>query len=89
MYRSISKKHMNDYEIREAICYYTENIHSEKFRIIDELVIGDARMVKIIVNKFPAIFLLHPPRFDLHTMSVRPVKPLSRPEDDCSRCRSA
>jgi len=34
---------MNDYEIREAICEYMENTHPDKFRIIDELVIGEAR----------------------------------------------
>ena len=34
---------MNDYEIRETLCRCIEYIHHEKFRIIDELVIGDAR----------------------------------------------
>ena len=40
---------MNDYEIREAICEYMENIHPEKFRIIDELVIGEARADIVVV----------------------------------------
>ena len=34
---------MNDYGIREAICAYIECTHPEKYRIIDELVIGGAR----------------------------------------------
>jgi hypothetical protein len=34
---------MNDYEIRETLCKCIEYICHEKFRIIDELVIGDAR----------------------------------------------
>ena len=41
---------MNDYEIREAICSYMESIHSDKFRIIDEMVIGEARADIVIVT---------------------------------------
>ena len=41
---------MNDYEIREAICSYMENSRREKFRIIDELVIGKARADIVIVT---------------------------------------
>ena len=41
---------MNDHEIREAICDYMENIHNDKFRIIDELVIGKARADIVIVT---------------------------------------
>jgi len=41
---------MNDHEIREAICDYIESIQREKFRIIDELVIGKARADIVIVT---------------------------------------
>ena len=41
---------MNDYEIREAICYYIEYTHPEKYRIIDELVIGEARADIVVVT---------------------------------------
>ncbi|MDR1803676.1 MAG: sce7726 family protein [Treponema sp.] len=41
---------MNDYEIREAICDYIERTHPEKYRIIDELVIGDARADIVVVT---------------------------------------
>jgi len=41
---------MNDHEIREAICRYMEYSRLEKFRIIDELVIGEARADIVIVT---------------------------------------
>jgi hypothetical protein len=47
---NIRVSNMNDYEIREVICDYMENIHNEKFRIIDELVIGKARADIVIVT---------------------------------------
>ena len=42
--------HMNDFEIREAICEHMEKTHPEKFRIIDELVIGEARADIVLVT---------------------------------------
>ena len=41
---------MNDYEIRETLCKCIEYIHHDKFRIIDELVIGKARADIVIVT---------------------------------------
>ena len=41
---------MNDYEIRETLCKCIEYIHHEKFRIIDELVIGEARADIVVVT---------------------------------------
>jgi hypothetical protein len=41
---------MNDYEIREALCHYMDYIYIDKFRIIDELVIGKARADIVIVK---------------------------------------
>ena len=41
---------MKDYEIREAICDYIECTHPEKYRIIDELVIGEARADIVVVT---------------------------------------
>jgi hypothetical protein len=41
---------MNDYEIREALCYYMDYTYCDKFRIIDEFVIGKARADIIIVK---------------------------------------
>ena len=41
---------MNDYKIREALCHYMDYIYCDKFRIIDELVIGKARADIVIVK---------------------------------------
>ena len=41
---------MNDFDIREALCNYLEEIHCDKFRIIDELVIGKARADIVVVQ---------------------------------------
>jgi len=41
---------MNDYQIREALCHYMDNKYCDKFRIIDELVIGKARADIVIVK---------------------------------------
>jgi hypothetical protein len=41
---------MNDYKIREALCNYMDYVYSDKFRIIDELVIGKARADIVIVK---------------------------------------
>ena len=41
---------MNDYEIRETLCKCIEYIHHDKFRIIDELVIGQARADIVVVT---------------------------------------
>ncbi|MDR0497237.1 MAG: sce7726 family protein [Treponema sp.] len=41
---------MNDYEIREALCHYIDETHCDKFRIIDELVIGNARADIVIAT---------------------------------------
>jgi hypothetical protein len=41
---------MNDYKIREALCHYMDYIYCDKFRIIDELVIGRARADIVIVK---------------------------------------
>ena len=41
---------MNDHEIRETLCKCIEYIHHEKFRIIDELVIGEARADIVMVT---------------------------------------
>jgi hypothetical protein len=41
---------MKDYGIREAICSYIECTHPEKYRIIDELVIGEARADIVVVT---------------------------------------
>jgi hypothetical protein len=41
---------MNDYEIREAFCDYIEDTQRDKFRFIDELVIGKARADIVIVT---------------------------------------
>jgi hypothetical protein len=41
---------MNDYQIREALCHYMDYIYCDKFRIIDELVIGKARADIVIVK---------------------------------------
>ena len=43
---------MNDYEIREALCNYIDDTHFDKVRIIDELVIGEARADIVIVTNF-------------------------------------
>jgi hypothetical protein len=42
---------MKDYEIREAICNYMDELFSDKYRIMDELVIGKARADIVIVEK--------------------------------------
>ena len=44
------KNFMNDYQIREALCHYMDYLYSDKFRIIDELVIGKARADIVIVK---------------------------------------
>jgi len=41
---------MNDYKIREALCHYMDYVYCDKFRIIDELVIGKARADIVIVK---------------------------------------
>jgi len=46
----MNKSNMNDCEIREAICDYIEKTYNDKFRIIDELVIGEARADIVIVT---------------------------------------
>ncbi|MCL2044131.1 MAG: sce7726 family protein [Treponema sp.] len=43
---------MNDYEIREAFCNNIVDTYSDKFRIIDELVIGKARADIVIVTDY-------------------------------------
>jgi len=41
---------MNDSEIREALCSYMDETQTEKFRIIDELVIGKSRADIVLVT---------------------------------------